>query len=187
MTAKPRPGGRSARNKAAVFEAAATLLAERGYEAVTMTDIAQRAGMAATSLYRRWGDVRALIMEVAVEKLMRERPLPDTGSLRGDLRAWARPMATSLANRVHSSFFRAVIATTTPAGADGSLRHAAMKRRREQMEMMLERARQRGEKPPDVDELLDHVLAPLYMRALFGRPLSKAVADRLVDRLLTRS
>ena len=187
MTAKPRPGGRSARNKAAVFEAAATLLAERGYEAVTMTDIAQRAGMAATSLYRRWGDVRALIMEVAVEKLMRERPLPDTGSLRGDLLAWARPIAASLGSREGSSFFRAVIATTTPAGADGSLRHAAMKRRREQMEMMLARARQRGEKPPDVDELLDHVLAPLYMRALFGRPLSKAVADRLVDRLLTRS
>ena len=187
MTAKPRPGGRSARNKAAVFEAAATLLAERGYEAVTMTDIAQRAGMAATSLYRRWGDVRALMMEVAVEKLMRERPLPDTGSLRGDLLAWARPIAASLASREGSSFFRAVIATTTPAGADGSLRHAAMKRRREQMEMMLARARQRGEKPPDVDELLDHVLAPLYMRALFGRPLSKAVADRLVDRLLTRS
>jgi AcrR family transcriptional regulator len=187
MTAKPRPGGRSARNKAAVFEATAALLAERGYEAVTMTDVAQRAGMAATSLYRRWGDVRALIMEVAVEKLMRERPLPDTGSLRGDLLAWARPIAASLASREGSSFFRAVIATTTPAGADGSLRHAAMKRRREQMEMMLERARQRGAKPPDVDELLDHVLAPLYMRALFGRPLSKAVADRLVDRLVTRS
>ena len=187
MTAKPRPGGRSARNKAAVFEATAALLAERGYEAVTMTDIAQRAGMAATSLYRRWGDVRALIMEVAVEKLMRERPLPDTGSLRGDLLAWARPIAASLGSREGSSFFRAVIATTTPAGADGSLRHAAMKRRREQMEMMLARARQRGEKPPDVAELLDHVLAPLYMRALFGRPLSKAVADRLVDRLLTRS
>jgi hypothetical protein len=34
---------------------------------------------------------------------------------------------------------------------------------------------------------LDHVLAPLYMRALFGSPLSKAVADRLVDRLVARS
>jgi hypothetical protein len=55
------------------------------------------------------------------------------------------------------------------------------------MELMLERARQRGEKPPDVAELMDYVLAPLYMRALFGRPLSKAVADRLVDRLVARS
>jgi AcrR family transcriptional regulator len=187
MTAKPRPGGRSARNKAAVFEATAALLAERGHEAVTMADIAERAGMAATSLYRRWGDVRALIMEVAVEKLTRERPLPDTGSLRGDLLAWARPIATSLASDEGNSFFRVVIATTTPAGADGSLRRAALKRRSEQMELMLERARQRGEKTPEVADLLDHVLAPLYMRALFGRPLSKAIADRLVDRLVKRS
>jgi AcrR family transcriptional regulator len=187
MAAKPRPGGRSARNRTAVFEATAALLAERGHEAVTMTDIAERAGMAATSLYRRWGDVRALMMEVAVEKLMRERPLPDTGSLRGDLRAWAGPIATRLASRVESSFFRAAIATKTPAGADGSSRRAALDRRREQMELMLERARRRGEKAPDVDELLDHVLAPLYMRALFGRPVSKAVADRLVDRLLAEA
>jgi hypothetical protein len=118
---------------------------------------------------------------------MRERPLPDTGSLRGDLLAWARPIATSLASREGNSFFRAVIATTTPAGADGSLRSAALKRRSEQMALMLERARQRGEKPPDVTELMDYVLAPLYMRALFGRPLSKAVADRLVDRLVGQS
>jgi AcrR family transcriptional regulator len=184
MTAKPRPGGRSARNKAAVFEAAAALLAERGHESISMTDIAERAGMAPTSLYRRWGDVRALMMEVAVEKLMRERPLPDTGSLRGDLLAWAHPIAASLARRDGSSFFRAVIATTPPAGAVGSLRRAALKRRRAQMELMLERARQRGESSPDVDELMDYVLAPLYMRALFGRPLNKAVADRLVDRLM---
>ena len=55
------------------------------------------------------------------------------------------------------------------------------------MDLMLERARRRGEKAPDRSELLDHVLAPLYMRALFGRPVSKAVADRLVDRLLTET
>ena len=184
MTVKPRPGGRSARNKAAVFEAAAALLAERGHEAVTMTDIAERAGVAATSLYRRWGDVRALVMEVAVEQLMRERPLPDTGSLRGDLRGWARPIAISLASREGSSFFRAVIATSPPAGADSSMRSAALKRRGEQMAMMLERSRKRGERPPGVAELMDHVLAPLYMRALLGMPLNKAVADRLVERLL---
>jgi AcrR family transcriptional regulator len=151
-----------------------------------MTDIAERAGMAPTSLYRRWGDVRALMVEVAVEKLMRERPLPDTGSLRGDLLAWARPIAASLARREGTSFFRAVIATTPPAGADGSLRRAALKRRREQVELMLERARQRGENPPGVDELMDDVRAPLFLRAVFGRPLNKAVADRLVDRLMAR-
>src|SRR5271163_2939703 len=96
MLVKNRPGGRSARTKAATFEAAAALLAERGHAGVTMTDIAERAGVAATSLYRRWGDVRALLMEVAVEQLMKERPLPDTGSLRGDLNVWARTIVESL-------------------------------------------------------------------------------------------
>jgi AcrR family transcriptional regulator len=184
MTVKSRPGGRTARNKAAVFEATAALLAERGHQAVSMTDIAERAGVAVTSLYRRYGDVRALLMEVAVERLTRERPLPDTGSLRGDLRSWARAIAAGMASPESSSFFRTVIATTPPAGSDGSQRNAALKRRGEQLSLMLERARRRGEKAPDVAEVLDHVLAPLYLRALFGRPTTRAVADRLVERLI---
>ena len=184
MTARVRPGGRTARTKAAVFEATAVLLKEQGHDAVTMTAIAARAGVAATSLYRRWGDVRALMMEVAVEQLMRDRPLPNTGSLRGDLRAWARPIAASMMSREGSSFFRAVIATTTPAGADGSMRNVALKRRGEQLALMLDRARQRGERTPDVTEVMDHLLAPLYLRALFGLPVGRAVADRLVERLL---
>ena len=64
------------------------------------------------------------------------------------------------------------------------MRSAALKRRGEQMALMLERARQRGEKPPDVAEVMDHVLAPLYMRVLFGMPINKAVADRLIERLI---
>jgi hypothetical protein len=89
-----------------------------------------------------------------------------------------------MASHESSSFFRTVIATTPPAGAGGSQRNAALKRRREQMVMMLERARRRGEKTPDVTELVDCVLAPLYMRVLFGMPTTRAVADRLVERLI---
>jgi AcrR family transcriptional regulator len=185
MTVIPRPGGRSARTKAATFEAAATLIAERGHEAVTMTDIAARAGVAATSLYRRWGDVRVLLMEVAVERLMRERPLPDTGSLRGDLRTWARTVAANLNSREGSSFFRIFVATALPAGADGSARTSALNPRIEQISMMLERARGRGETVPAVAEVLDHLLAPIYMRALFGAPADAAFAERLADRLIT--
>lgn len=67
MMGKTRPGGRTARTKEVVFEAVAALIAERGYGNIAMTDIAERAGVAATSLYRRWGDVRVLVLEVAVE------------------------------------------------------------------------------------------------------------------------
>jgi len=186
MTGKVRPGGRTARTKEAVFEAAAALIAERGYDQITMTDIAERAGVAPTSLYRRWGDVRVLVMEVAVEELVREHPLPDTGSLRGDLSVWARSIATNLKSREGSSFFRALIATTMPPGAHESARTAAMAPRSKQIATMLERARQRGEKTPSVSEVLDHLLAPLYVRTLFGTPPDEAFAESLAERLITR-
>jgi len=183
LAATPRPGGRSARTKAAVFEAASALVAERGHEAISMTDIAQRAGVAATSLYRRWGDVRGLLMEVAVERLMEDWPLPDTGSLREDLRTWARRIATSLGGPDGSPFLKAFIATVPPPGADGSARVGAILRRVEQINTMLERARARGEAAPMVFEVLDHLLAPLYVRTLFGMRVDAAFAESLADRL----
>lgn len=184
MAVRPRPGGRTARTKSAVFEAVAALVTERGHAAVSMTDVAERAGVAATSLYRRWGDVRALIMEVAVEQLQRDRPLPDTGSLAGDLRKWARSIAAGLRSPEGSSFFSALVATSMPPGAEGSARTAAMERRRDQVAMMLERARVRGETPPALADVMDHLLAPLYTRALFGTPGSETFAERLVEKLL---
>ena len=184
MAVKSRPGGRTAKTKAAVFEAVTALVAERGHAAVSMTDIAERAGVAATSLYRRWGDVRVLIMEVATEQLMRDHPLPDTGSLAGDLRKWARTIATGLKDPAGSSFFRAFVATAMSEGSPSEMRTAAMQGRIEQIMTMLERARKRGEKPPTIADVMDHLLAPLYARALFGKPASEAFAEQLVKRLL---
>jgi AcrR family transcriptional regulator len=185
MAVKSRPGGRTAKTKAAVFEAVGALVAERGHAAVSMTDIAERAGVAATSLYRRWGDVRVLIMEVATEQLMRDHPLPDTGSLAGDLRKWARTIAAGLKDPTGSSFFQAFVATAMPRGQPGETRTAAMQGRIDQITTMLERARKRGEKPPTLADVMDHLLAPLYARALFGTPASEAFAEKLVERLMT--
>ena len=186
MTGTTRPGGRTARTKEAVFEAVAALIAEREVHEIAMTDIAERAGVAATSLYRRWGDIRVLVMEVAVKELIREHPLPNTGSLRGDLDVWARNIAKSLCSREGSSFFRALIATTMPAGTHETARAAALTPRATQIITMLERARERGEKTPSTSDVLDHLLAPLYVRALFGSPADEAFAESLVERLLTR-
>jgi hypothetical protein len=49
---------------------------------------------------------------------------------------------------------------------------------------MLDAASARGERTPTVDEVLDHVLAPLYLRALFGIPVEPGAAETLVERLL---
>ncbi|MDP9843673.1 hypothetical protein J2853_002884 [Streptosporangium lutulentum] len=50
---------------------------------------------------------------------------------------------------------------------------------------MLDRARERGEHPPDTFGVLDHILAPMYIRVLFGAgPLTPDYVDGLVARLL---
>jgi AcrR family transcriptional regulator len=182
---KTRPGGRTAQTRAAVFAAAEALLAEKAASDIAMVDIAQRAGVAATSLYRRWGDVRSLLMEVAVERLMQDSPLPDTGSLRGDLTAWAKAVAASLANPAASIFFRVYIGTVPAPGDEAAGRAPAVMRRIEQIAVMLDSARARGEKAPHVFEVTDHLLAPIYMRTLFGFPVDAAAAEGLVTYLLT--
>jgi AcrR family transcriptional regulator len=179
-----RPGGRTARTRAAAFEAAAALLAEREPGEIAMTDIAARAGVAATSLYRRWGDVRTLLMEAAVEQLMTDWPLPDTGSLEGDLREWARRIAASLRSREGSAFFRVLVAAAPATDADRIRRAGALTPRLQQIQTLIERGRLRGEATPEAFDVTDGLLAPLYARALFGTPAGPDIADRLVKRLM---
>lgn len=182
-----RPGGRTARTTAAVFAAVEALLAEKPPGAISIAEVAERAGVAATSLYRRWGDLPTLLMEVAVDRLTEELPLPDTGSLEGDLTAWATAIAASLASREGSQFFRVYVATAPLGRQPTEGRTAAVMRRIDQIDAMLGRARSRGERPPAVLEVTDHLLAPLYMRALFGVPADASVARGLVTRLLTHT
>jgi AcrR family transcriptional regulator len=182
--ATPRPGGRTARTKAAVFEAARALLAERDAADIAMTDIAGRAGVAATSLYRRWGDVRTLLTELAVEQLIEDSPLPDTGSLEGDLRTWVRSVAAGLRSREGSAFFRVLIGTAPTGEGDRMGRVTALGPRLQQIATVIERAQARGEAAPGIMDVTDYLLAPLYVRALFGVPGDQSIADRLVDRLL---
>jgi AcrR family transcriptional regulator len=181
---KQRPGGRTARNQAAVFKATAALLAEKEPDSLTMTEIAERAGVAATSLYRRWGEVGILLLEVAVDQLNREHPLPDTGSLDGDLRTWAQRIATGLRSKRGSALFKVIVASAARGAARDSARVRVMDPRVVQIVAMLTRARERGEQAPPVSEILDHVLAPLYFRALFGASGDRRYAAGLVNHLL---
>ncbi|WP_021594411.1 TetR-like C-terminal domain-containing protein [Actinomadura welshii] len=58
--------------------------------------------------------------------------------------------------------------------------------RNRQLQTILDRARERGEDPPDASDVLDHILAPLYIRVLFDAgPLTPDHVDGLVGRLLS--
>ncbi|HWJ93518.1 MAG TPA: TetR/AcrR family transcriptional regulator, partial [Telluria sp.] len=82
-TPAKRTGGRSARVRQAVLEAAMQELTEKGYEHFNIASVAKLAGVHETSIYRRWGTRNALLIDAVSE--VGHAPVPDTGSLRGDL------------------------------------------------------------------------------------------------------
>jgi AcrR family transcriptional regulator len=182
-----RPGGRSSRITQAVFDAVESLLAEVPSEIPSIAAIAQRAEVNPTTLYRRWTDARQLVGAVAVSRLMRDNPIHDTGSVRGDLIRWGNSVARSLSTRRNITLLR--ILTAIPAAGAGvsdmrSLRDLPIGRRVAELETLLARGKRRGETTPRVMDVLELVLAPIYLHGLFLGPLRDSSVDRLVDRAL---
>lgn len=180
-----RPGGRSNRVKTAVFDAVETLLAEKQGEFPSMGEIAERAGVNTTSLYRRWGDTRNLLADVAIERLMRDQPIPDIGSVRDDLVAWAISIACATGNPGGLQLLRVMALDSHTAQQETEIMKTPIGRRIAELDAMLDRGHQRGEVVPTVQDVIEIVLAPLYLHALFMGKIDKpAGVARLVDRAL---
>jgi AcrR family transcriptional regulator len=175
-----RPGGRSARVRAAVHHAVEELLAEGPADALTIPVVAARAGVHATTLYRRWGSLGELLADVASSRFSGDIVVPDTGSLRGDLERWMADVATDLTDPDVLALMRAAVGTAGPAGGS-----ACVADRHIQLAAMLQRERARGGQAPDVDRAADALLGPLYYRAVFThRAAEPGWARELVGALL---
>lgn len=180
---KRRPGGRSARVQDAVYSAVGKLMATQRPDLITVPMVADLAEVNPTSVYRRWGDIDKLLEEVAVAAFTREdETLPDTGSLEGDLREWARVITDDIVRPRRTRYLRAMV-----NARDGVLLDACpcWTARREQLGEMISRARARGETTPSVEQVLDHVIAPLYHHVVFAMPTDAAYAERLVSDVLS--
>lgn len=176
-----RPGGRSARVAAAVHEAVDALLVEQGPGGFTVSDIARRADVNPTSIYRRWGSVEAVILDVEAARLGDNTPLSDTGTLRGDLLAYARTAVADIARPGGLAFLQALIGAQNLSDAE---RSAAVGRRGAEIQTVLDRARDRGDPARDVSAVVDCILAPIYLRSLLGRAIEESDLDVFVDRAL---
>lgn len=180
-----RSGGRSTLVVAAVRSAVETLVAELGAENVTIALIAERAGVNATSIYRRWGDLPTLINEVAAYRLDPERPLPDTGDLQADVRAWAHELATHFGTPANASLLRAGAALANSGPSDCTVN------RRNEAGAFVARYRSRAQEKadgdttvPTADQIINYIVAPITYRAIFApRPLQDGEVDALVDDL----
>lgn len=194
MTAKPATKRRSkkpplVRGEAVVRKVlVATLseLARGGYHGLRFEDVATRAGVANTTVYRRWSTKQALVRDALLSITTETFSTPDTGSLRGDLLAVARRNVALAAKPEHQGVFRIFAAEGEDAELMAivqSLRRAFESVPRE----VLAAAEARGEIAPGVEpSLLFEVLgAALHWWVLFERaPVDDAALERVIDLLL---
>lgn len=179
-----RPGGRTAQVRAAVHQAVTELLAGAAPEDLTIAEVAQRSGVHQATIYRRWRTLAALLDDVVTAALERETPMPDTGSLRGDLTAYAMKVASDLASPIGAVYLRAVAHSVAAPDVDPA--RPEWLGRGQDIQQMLDRATARGEPAPGLEELVEVVLAPMYYRVLLaGRTPDEAQARRVVERQLT--
>ncbi|MGW4687948.1 TetR/AcrR family transcriptional regulator [Streptomyces sp. NPDC004244] len=188
MTQK-QPAGRIRRSpeqvRTAVHQAVIDLLSAPEGEDLTIPAIAQRAGVNHTSIYRRWGSLDALLADTVTTRLERNSPLNDTGTLRGDLIAWAEASVTSMRTPEGRALVRAVVLSMPSSAQAQTERAQHFRRRMRSIEQIRERATARGENPPPLEQILDQLIAPFYIRAIFGIDLpATGYPQLLVDRLL---
>jgi|GEM_PF-5050833 len=81
-------------------------------------------------------------------------------------------------------FLRTLVLTWNVAS---EVRTKILATRVEEVEAMLRRGRDRGERSPSIDEVIDHILAPLYVGSLLGRPIDEAFARGLAERALVEA
>jgi AcrR family transcriptional regulator len=184
--APPRPGRkRSEDSRQAILAAAAALVGEIGYGALTIEKIAQRAGTGKQTIYRWWPSKADVVMEALATKADLHITIPDLGSLTADLRAGLRGSFALARVPEVIEILRALMAEAQmdPAFAE-RFRAEFLHRRRRMLRVILDRAQARGELPPGVpvDTLIDVVLGTLWYRVIaIPAPLDDVLADELVS------
>jgi AcrR family transcriptional regulator len=176
-----RPGGRTARNTAAVFAAALDELAARPWDEISIESVAARAGVHKTTVYRRWGtkaDLVSQALAAAAESLIE---VPDTGRVADDLRLLSRAVQATLASPRGAATTRAVLAGAAASAEIRGVMTEFWAARLAAIAVIVDRAIARGELPAGTGPgpVMNAVAAPLYYRLLVtSEPLTPADADR---------
>lgn len=179
-----RPGGRTARVREAVLRAAGDALAEQGFDRLDLADVARRAEVGKTTVYRRWSTTAGLVADLLTDMAERSVPRTDTGSLDEDLRANARLVVRTLTDPRQGALFKSVIAAATCDARTAQALRRFYAVRVQEWAGCVDAAVGRGELPAGTDarEVIGAVSAPLYYRLLTsGDPLDEKAADRAAE------
>ena len=175
-----RPGGRSARVQEQVLSATLALLTEREIETISVADIAARANVAETTVYRRWGSRTGVVSEAVMKLASANNPPPRTGRLAEDLTVLAKQVALLISRPEVRRLLRAVYALSGDPEIDEA-RTAFYAARFELARDIVEQGQQRSEIGTDIDsdDVIESLVAPMYFRLLVS---GREVTDEFVER-----
>jgi AcrR family transcriptional regulator len=162
-----RPGGRSAKVRAAVLREAFGLLLKAGLEEFSIAAVARRADVHESSIYRRWETKTALLLDACLNFAELNIPSPATGCLRSDLITLLRRIK-ELLESPQGRILQALVTAVDPEARE--VRRQFWRARFAAASEIVERAKSRGEIVEEVDssELIEALVAPLHFRAFIS-------------------
>jgi len=179
---------RSAEADQAILDATIEEFAEHGYDGLTVEAVAARAGVGKATIYRRYCSKVDLVLAAAAAVAEQTVPVPDTGTVRGDLRSIAGNLVRLLTEGPIGRTSRMIVAEMQRNPELAGAHRDFIARRRRGTELVVRRGIERGElrrgtEPAIVADLLS---APVFYRHLMtGDPLDAPFLDAVVDAIVT--
>jgi len=184
----PGPGRRlDASRDVALLNAALQLVAEEGYDRVSMDAIAARARASKATIYRRWPSKAALVTEAVRCRQHLTLDLPITGSLRGDLLAALRHLVEHVRGEELALMTGVMAAMRSDPELAAALHAQLAQGKAAAVAKLLAPSRARGEIPPGVpDEMFSEVAPAMILTRLVvtGEPVDEAFLVHVVDDVL---
>jgi AcrR family transcriptional regulator len=188
MQARRRGRQRSAETEQVILQVTRELLVECGVRGLTIEKVAARAGVAKTTIYRRWRDKDELALAVVLDMVEQVVKLPDLGDTRAELLAFVNAAVNVLGSTLMGRVMQGLVSdlATDPELAQ-AFRDRVVSVRDGEVERLVERGIARGDLRADTNPETAHelLIGPVYYRLLLsGRPLDRAFAKRNVEAVL---
>jgi AcrR family transcriptional regulator len=178
-----RPGGRTERNRQAVAAAALALI-RRGETALSPALVAEEAGVARSTVYRRW-PTRADLLREAQALHIRSLRIPDTGNFERDLNHLALRLAKFFSNPTEVAMNVAMATHVDPEFNDWQVE--AWKHTNAELSLPFTRAIERGELATEIDvaSLVEMLVSPMIVRTVIMKePFVARDARRIAHQIV---
>jgi AcrR family transcriptional regulator len=182
---KGRPRDASADER--ILAAAAELILQHGYDHMTVDEVAAKARAGKATVYRRWAGKEDLAFAALEQLYTSEFPVPDTGSVAGDLRAAYRQGLEFAASPAGRAYLRMSVSESLRDERIAALYVGAHESQERAARVIFERGIERGELRPDcrVDLAVSSFGGLIVLRTVIGRPVPGLdEIDEMVDLLL---